>query len=280
MHPTKRRNLAHRLRDRIERTFDQRVVRWMGLGDTQQVWYLRRLFALLDIDLVIDVGGNLGQYASLLRDRAHYRGALITVEPIPAMAQALQHRFANDPRWGLAAYALGEQPGRAVLNVMQSPQLSSLLEPSNAATDRLKGFNRVQERVEVEVSTLDQLLREHPLAQGASSIYLKLDVQGYELQVLRGAEDALSRIAALQAEASVIPLYAGVPRYHELMREIDTMGFQLSFIPAHNYTQIPDMIDFDCHFVSRSRLIAMGYLCTPSTAELAAAPCSASMRTF
>jgi FkbM family methyltransferase len=263
MHPTKRRSLARRLRDRIERTFDQRVVRWMGLGDTQQVWYLRKLFSLFDIDLVIDVGGNLGQYASLLRDGAHYRGALITVEPIPAMAQTLLRRFANDARWGLAAYALGEQPGRAVLNVMQGHQLSSLLEPSNAATDRLDGFNRVQERVDVAVSTLDQLLREHPLAQGARNIYLKLDVQGYELQVLRGGKEALPRIAALQAEASVIPLYDGVPSYHELMREIDAMGFQLSFIPAHNYTQVPDMIDFDCHFVSRSRLVANGYLCAP-----------------
>jgi FkbM family methyltransferase len=271
MHPAKRRSLARRLRDRIERTLDHRVVRWMGLGDTQQVWYLRKLFTLLDIDLVIDVGGNLGQYASLLRDRVRYHGALITVEPIPAMAQALQRRFAKDPRWALASFALGEQPGRAILNVMQGHQLSSLLAPSNVATDRLDSFNRVQERVDVEVSTLEQLLREHPLAQGALNIYLKLDVQGYELQVLRGVQDALPRIAALQAEASVIPLYAGVPSYHELMREIDAMGFQLSFIPAHNYTQVPDMIDFDCHFVSRGRLIALGYLCAPSTAVAVAA---------
>ncbi len=231
----------------------------MGLGDTQQVWYLRKLFALLDIDLVIDVGGNLGQFAGLLRDRVRYRGALITVEPIPAMAQALQRRFANDPRWALAACALGEQPGRAMLNVMQGHELSSLLQPSNAATDRLDKFNRLQQQMEVEVSTLGKLLREHPLAQGARNVYLKLDVQGYELQVLRGAHDALSRIVALQAEASVIPLYAGVPSYHELMRDIDAMGFQLSFIPAHNYTQVPDMIDFDCHFVSRRCLIAKGY---------------------
>jgi FkbM family methyltransferase len=280
MHPTKRRNLPQRLRDRIEQTLDHRVVRWMGLGDTQQVWYLRKLFPLLGIDLVVDVGGNLGQYASLLRDRVCYRGALITVEPMPAMAQALRQRFANDPQWALAAYALGEQPGRAVFNIMQGHELSSLLAPSNAATDRLDRFNRVDEQVDVEVSTLGRLLHEHPLAQRARNIYLKLDVQGCELQVLRGAGDALARIAALQAEASVIPLYSGVPIYHELMRDIDAMGFQLSFIPAHNYTQIPDMIDFDCHFVSRSRLIAMGYLCTPSTDPVAATSCGTSTRTY
>lgn len=236
----------------------------MGLGDTQQVWYLRKLFKLLDIDLVIDVGGNLGQYASLLRDRVRYRGALITVEPIPAMARALRLRFADDPRWALAACALGAQPARAILNVMQGHELSSLLPPSNAASDRLDTFNQVQQQVEVEVSTLGRLLRVHPLAQGARNIYLKLDVQGYELQVLHGAEDGLSRIVALQAEASVIPLYEGAPIYYEMMRDIDAMGFQLSFIPAHNYTQIPDMIDFDCHFVSRRSLISKGYLRDPA----------------
>lgn len=266
MHPIQQRSLAQRLRDRLGRALDYRLVRWMGLGDAQQSWYLRKMFSLLQIDLVIDVGGNLGQYASLLRQRVHYRGALITVEPIPEMAWALQQRFGGDPQWALAACALGEQPGRALLNVMQGHELSSLLAPSNAASDRLDPFNRTQQQLEVEVSTLERLLSEHPLARDARSIYLKLDVQGYELQVLRGARASLSRIDALQAEASVIPLYAGVAPYHELMREVEAMGFQLSFIPAHNYTQVPDMIDFDCHFVSRQWLMSNGYLRTPTDA--------------
>lgn len=260
MHPTKRRSLVQRLRDRLGRALDYRLVHWMSLGDVQQVWYLRKMFALLQTDLVIDVGGNLGQYASLLRSRVGYRGALITVEPIPDMGRALRRRFGSDPQWALAACALGDEPGRARLNVMQGHELSSLLEPCNAATERLERFNQPQQQVDVEVSTLEHLLSEHPLAQTARSVYLKLDVQGYELQVLRGAQAGLSRIVGLQAEASVIPLYAGVAPYHEQMREIEAMGFQLSFIPAHNYTQVPDMIDFDCHFVSRQWLTLNGYL--------------------
>jgi FkbM family methyltransferase len=260
MHPSQRRTLAQRVRARLARTLDWRLVRWMRLGDAQQAWYMRRLFALLDVDLVVDVGGNLGQYATLVRERVGYRGPLLTVEPIPAMGQALRRRFGADSKWALAACALGEQPGHAMLNVMRGHELSSLLAPSNVASAGLEAFNQVREQVEVEVSTLDRLLETHPLARGTRNIYLKLDVQGFELQVLRGAAASLPRIAALQAEASVIPLYEGVPPYHQLMRDIDALGFQLSFVPAHNYAQLPDMVDFDCHFVSRTRLLDMGYL--------------------
>lgn len=260
MHPVRTRSLLRRARDRFARTFDHRVVRWMGLGDTQQVWYLRQLLPLLGIDLVVDVGGNHGQYAHLLRRRVGYRGALITVEPMPQAAAVLKRRFAGDARWALAECALGASPGRATLNVLHGHEMSSLLAPSAAATDGFETFQQVRDTVEVPVRTLDSLLAEHPLAREARHVYLKLDVQGYELPVLDGAKRSLERIDALQAEASVVPLYEGVPPYHELMRRIDELGYQLSFVPAHNYTQIPDMIDFDCHFVSRRSLVARGYL--------------------
>jgi FkbM family methyltransferase len=260
MHPIHTRSLAQRVRDRLARDFDLRLVHWMRLGDTQQAWYLRRLFRLLDIDLVVDVGGNFGQYATLLRRRVGYRGALISVEPMPVAATALRRRFARDARWALAECALGEQPGTATLNVLLGHEMSSLLPPSSAVTDGFEPFQRVRQQVEVEVRTLDALLASQPLARAARHIYLKLDVQGFELQVLRGATASLPRIDALQAEASVVPLYEGVPPYHALMAEIEAMGFQLSFLPAHNYTQVPDMVDFDCHFVARRCLVDKGYL--------------------
>jgi FkbM family methyltransferase len=260
VHPIRTRSLTQRIRDRLARTFDLRLVRWMGLGDTQQAWYLRRLFRLLDIDLVVDVGANLGQYATLLRRRVGYTGALISVEPMPVAAAALRRHFGGDPRWALAECALGEQTGTATLNVLQGHQLSSLLPPSSAATDAFEPFQRLQQQVPVEVLTLDELLATHPLAQSARHIYLKLDVQGFELHVLRGASASLQRIDALQAEASVVPLYEGVPPYHALMAAIEAMGYQLSFVPGHNYTQVPDMVDFDCHFVARRCLVEKGYL--------------------
>jgi FkbM family methyltransferase len=263
-HPLRRRGLLGRIRERLDRGLPWRLVHWMRLGDTQQVWYLRRLIRLLQIDLVVDVGGNRGQYAQLIRRRVGYSGALISIEPIPEAAADLRRVAAGDAQWAVVEAALGETAGRAALNVMHADTLSSLLEPSNAATDLLARDNTVARRVDVRVQTLDELLAAHPLAQGKQRIYLKLDVQGLELPVLRGAGAALARISALQAELSVIALYPGVAPYHEQMREIEALGFQLSFVPAHNYTQFPDMIDFDGHFVSRRVLQERGYLLRPA----------------
>ncbi|MBU6257352.1 MAG: FkbM family methyltransferase [Burkholderiales bacterium] len=263
MHPARRRGFAGRVAERLERGWPWRVVRWMALGEAQQTWYLRRLLRLLDVDLVVDVGANRGQFAHLLRTRVGYRGALISVEPIPDAAATLRRKAAADRDWGVVEAALLAQPGPVQLHVTRSNELSSLLAPSNERTDSLLLHNQVERRIEAEGRTLDDLLDTHELARGKRSIYLKLDVQGAELEVLRGGGNSLPRVTALQAEFSVIPLYVGVPAYHDQLREIERLGYQLSFVPAHNYTQFPDMIDFDAHFVRRSLLEERGYLLRP-----------------
>ncbi|MCC7461859.1 MAG: FkbM family methyltransferase [Gammaproteobacteria bacterium] len=260
MHPARHRSYGERARGWLARTFDWRLVRWLRLGEAQQAWYLRRLLPLLQVDLVIDAGANVGQFADLLRRRAGYRGALLSVEPMPAAARQLRARFAGDAHWALAECALGDHEGRDTLHVMRGHELSSLLVPSMAATDRFETFQAIEDEVDVELRTVDALLEEHPIARHARRIYLKLDVQGTELAVLRGAARSLPRIDALQVEACVVPLYDGVPPYHALMAEIESRGYQLSFLPAHNYTQMPDMVDFDAHFVARRRLVELGYL--------------------
>jgi FkbM family methyltransferase len=259
-HPARSRTFAEKIRERLDRGASWRWVRWMKLGDAQQVWYLKRLFRLLEVDLVIDVGGNRGQYADLIRSQVKYRGPLITVEPIPELAQALRALAAGDPQWGIVETALDETDGTASFNIMERSELSSLLNPSTASTTLFEKDNVVARTITINKQRLEALIAAHPLAQGKQRIYLKLDVQGNELPILRSAGLAMPRVVAMQAELSAIPLYAGMAPYHQQMGEIESLGFQISFIPAHNYTQFPDMIDFDCHFVSQAELKRKKYL--------------------
>jgi hypothetical protein len=72
------------------------------------VRYLRRLFDLLRIDCVLDVGANLGQYRDFLRDKVGYTGLIVSFEPIPSHVQILKDRAQqSDPDWQIEDCALG-----------------------------------------------------------------------------------------------------------------------------------------------------------------------------
>ncbi|MGM9484163.1 FkbM family methyltransferase [Roseateles sp. NT4] len=242
---------------RLRRALDYRLLHWHRLGKHQQVDYLRQLFDRLEIDLVIDVGANRGQYADFIRQRVGYRGELLSFEPIPALAQQLARRASRDPKWTVRANALGAHAETRPFHITQSSPMSSLLKPSAQATSRLAGFNKVQQTLDIAVDTLDAALASFPHCR---NVYLKLDVQGYERQVLDGATASLPRIAALQSELSVVPLYEGQPHYLDLMGHIEALGYLPSLIPAHDPEHFPLLIDFDCHFVSRERLADLGVL--------------------
>lgn len=250
-------SLWHRALRRLGRALDYRCLHWHKLGEHQQADYLRRLFDQLDIDLVIDVGANRGQYADFIRRRVGYRGELLSFEPIPALARELEQRAARDAKWSVRACALGARAETRPFHMARSSPMSSLLAPSSRATSRLADFNTVQQTLEVDVNTLDAALASF---QHCRNVYLKLDVQGYERQVLDGAVASLPRIAALQAELSVVPLYEGQPHHLDLMAHIESLGYLPSLIPAHNPEHFPLLIDFDCHFVSRERLADLGVL--------------------
>lgn len=248
------------IKHRLKLWFTYRLVRWYGLGEHQQAWYLKRLLPLFKVDLLIDVGGNEGQFAHFVRTRLGYKGMLLSFEPIPELAARLQQKAASDPAWTVVNAALGESRRSDIFHVTKSSPMSSLLKPSNTVTERLSKFGEIAASIPVEIDTLDDYLSSNPKFAHCNNIYLKLDVQGFEKKVLEGARRSMPRICALQAELSVIPLYEGQPDYKEMTQFIEDCGYLLSFIPAHDYQQFPEMIDFDCHFVRRDRLEQVGAL--------------------
>jgi len=237
------------------------VSRIESLGERYQARYLKRLFPLLDVDLVLDVGGNTGQFARFIRRKVGFTGRIVTFEPLPDLAAGLEAEAAGDGNWQVVQAGVGDHEGQLEFNVMRSSELSSFLQPSSGDTARLAAINQVKTTLSTRIVTIDAYLTEHAAElDHYSSIYLKLDVQGFEGQCLDGAHASLDRISALQAELSVVPIYEGVPPYHEVMRKIEKMGYYLSLVPPHNAAHFPEIIDFDCHFVSANRLRDLGVL--------------------
>jgi len=142
----------------------QQIVRKLGyvvipawrLGRLEQATYLTRLFELLQIDCVLDVGANLGQYRDFLRSEVGYEGSIVSYEPIPSHVEILRARAAKDSKWLVEGYALGSECTRRRLNVMSSSTFSSFLRPDHAGVARFEKVNVVQDSVEVDILTLDE----------------------------------------------------------------------------------------------------------------------------
>ena len=85
--------------------------------------------------------------------------------------------------------------------------------------------SRVEHVQEIRVRTLDAVVNEWGAA--GASIGLKLDVQGYEAEVLRGAEGTLPRVALLEVELSLVPLYAGQTLFMDMIEMAHDVGLSL-----------------------------------------------------
>lgn len=260
MHPIQHETLFKKIILKIHRLTNYKFVNWYKLGEVQQAWYLKKFFKLYDINLVIDAGENLGQYASFLRTKVGYRGKIITIEPMQFAADALIKKFEHDKNWSLEQCAISDVDAFAEFNILNGHQMSSMLQPSSHASDVLVGLQKIVEKSVVKVKTLDTIFKEHSFCQDDVNVYLKLDIQGKELAALRGCKSNLHKIVALQAEVNVIPIYEGIDKYFTLMKEIEAAGYILSFIPAHAYRLFPDMVDFDAHYIKKSKMAEKGYL--------------------
>lgn len=182
--------------------------------------HLKRLFALYEVDCVLDVGANRGQFASTLR-RSGYGGRIISFEPVPEAFDELLAYAESDERWQVRRLALGDRAGTFPLNVTASTSVSSFLVPTAQYAAGYVG-GRIQRIEEVEVARLDAIFDE--LCTG-SGVFLKTDTQGYDLRVVEGAAGCLDRIVGVQIEMSVIPIYEGATGYVDALRFMQQHGF-------------------------------------------------------
>lgn len=212
--------------------------------------FLRRLFEYCHIDCVFDVGANEGQYGRFLRTQVGYHGLIVSFEPIPECAMILRKSADKDERWLVEEVALGTEPGTAQFNIMAGKQFSSFLKPDNSRAQMFSEQNQLAREIKVQVDTLEKHVLRITKQHGCSSLYLKLDTQGFDLNVARSAGSAITQFRALQTESSVILIYKDMPGFSESIHEFQEMGFELSAIFPNNPDHFPRMIEFDCHMIN------------------------------
>jgi len=203
----------------------------------------------LKIDLMLDVGANEGQYVGWTRDRG-YRGRVISFEPQAQAFAACEARWGSDPNWRGIKTALGESAGEFTLHVAGNSMSSSLRPMLQSHVKALPESAIVCEEV-VPVCRLDEAVE--PYLGDATSVYLKIDTQGSELQVLRGAGAVLDRVTIVELELSLVPLYSGQELLPEIWREVESLGFEPIWMePGFCDSTECRMLQVDALFTARS----------------------------
>lgn len=221
----------------------------------------RRVLERLDVDLVLDVGANQGQYATDLR-AAQYAGRIASLEPSSQQFARLAARTAADPAWESHRLALGAQPGQATLNIAANEGKSSSLLAARGLTF---GTTAQMRYVGSEVVQVQTLADAGPrIAGDAQRILLKADVQGLELDVIRGAGGFLSRVVAVELELSLLPLYEGQPDWRAVVDELQELGFTLFALdPGYSDFDSGRLVEMDALFV-RHALAEIGRPTAPA----------------
>jgi FkbM family methyltransferase len=181
------------------------------------------LLERLEVEVVVDVGAHLGQFGRELREHG-YAGRIVSFEPVLAVFAALvKTSTAGDPAWEAHRLALGSEDGQRPLNVPRSTDFSSFLEPSAFSLAEFRGLTAVERQELVPVRRLDGVATAYGLA--GPRLFLKLDTQGWDLEVLRGAEETLAGVVGVQAELPVRPVYEGMPAAEEIAGHLVGRGF-------------------------------------------------------
>jgi FkbM family methyltransferase len=177
----------------------------------------------LGIGTVLDVGANRGQFAMELR-ACGYSGAIVSFEPLSAAHPLLAAEAAKDGAWlAMPRMALGAQTGNSRINIAQNLDSSSLLAVLQTSIDAAAESGYVGSE-DIDVRCLDDVVEagwKRPFA-----FAIKLDTQGFELHVLKGAEKALLETTLIVTELSLAPLYEQGARMSDVFHWLEARDFR------------------------------------------------------
>lgn len=176
------------------------------------------------VDTILDIGANSGQFARSLRE-LHYPGHIVSFEPLSDAHAALSEAAKGDPLWEVASRcAIGAEDGWSEINVAGNSYSSSLLPmlDLHANADPRSVYKKTERCQVISLDTfIDGMFSDRTTLFG-----LKMDTQGFELEVLKGLRTRLDSIRVIVCEMSLSPLYAGAPTMPELCEYIARLGFR------------------------------------------------------
>ena len=201
------------------------------------------------IELLFDVGANIGQFAMLARERG-YKGKIVSFEPLPVAYEKILKNSKNDPLWTVhKRCALGSDISEMEINISQNSFSSSILPMLHLHSSAAPESSYIG-KAKTDVITLDSIFDSY--RKNDEKVFLKIDVQGFESEVLKGLTLNLKNIFAVDIELSVVPLYDKQELYNYFFSFFEKNGFTLwALTPIFQKDETGELLQFDAIFVRK-----------------------------
>ena len=175
-----------------------------------------------ELTTIIDVGANSGQFTKVAT-HLYPQAQIHTFEPLPDLYSIIEKKFSSNPNINIYKIALGNEDGTILFNKNKFGHTSSILE-INEENIHFTRKDNVLEQIRVQIKKLDSITL---FTDKTHLSLLKLDVQGYELEVLKGADQTLKAIDYIIIEANLEELYSSQPSFTVMNNYLQMKGFEL-----------------------------------------------------
>jgi FkbM family methyltransferase len=230
------------------------ITRWPRRPDDSVMdWMLRSVIETLNINCVLDVGANKGQFGQLLRSM-DYKGRIVSFEPSPTSFETVSRLATHDGSWLTRQVGLAAKPGTATLHMHDTSAFDSLhasLQKSELpdSIGAYPGYTG-QGAVTVQLSTLAAEFAEAVSGINSPKVLLKSDTQGHDLEVIAGAQGISQQVAAVLVELSVQAIYEEQPYMTRVMDSLKDEGFvPVAFQPVTRSFDELHVVEFDGLFL-------------------------------
>ncbi len=202
-----------------------------------------------DFALVVDIGANRGQFALAVRQYSP-NAKVISFEPLPEPASIYSEIFSKDEKVALHEFAIGPESGASKIHISARDDSSSLLPISKLQNETFPGTAKIGTQ-KIQIARLMEFISPDKIQSPA---LLKIDVQGYELETLKGCEDLLDCFQYIYVECSFMELYEGQSFAQDVIVYLDKYGFVLNGIYNMSYDKKGNAVQADFFFTHNSSI--------------------------
>ena len=232
---------------KLVREFLKKLNLKLSYYDRSRPRYIKAVESL-GINLVFDIGANQGQFALSLLEH-DYSGRIVSFEPTNNVYKKLQYNAKEFQNWIIhERTAVGDKSGETKINVAGNEAASSSIlamgktHEESAPEANYIGFENVK------LIAIDDIFEDYYVE--GNKCLLKIDVQGYEEQVLMGAMSTLSKVNAVKLECALVSLYEGDKTYEHYFTFFEDNGFELYDMEAgFSNPKTGKLLQFDAFFV-------------------------------